>query len=56
MGHPAVGILASALYSFWITWNITIPNEAVIYVFGSIALVVSFITFVLVKGKKVISN
>lgn len=54
IGHPGTGILGAGLYSFWITWNITMPNEARILTFASIALIVGFITVFLVKGKKVI--
>ena len=52
--HPGTGILAAGLYSAWITWNITLPEEAKILTFASIAIVVGFITLFLVKGKKVI--
>ena len=52
--HPGTGILGAGIYSFWITWNITLPNEARILTFASIALVVGIITIFLVKGTKVI--
>lgn len=54
IGHPGVGCLGAGLYSIWITWNITLPEEAKILTFASIAIVTGFITLVLVKGKKVI--
>ena len=53
IGHPGTGIFGAGLYSFWITWNITLPNEARVLTFASIALVVGAITIILVKGKKV---
>lgn len=54
IGHPGTGILGAGLYSIWLTWNITLPEEAKILTFASIAIVTGFITLVLVKGKKVI--
>ena len=54
IGQPGIGGIAAGLYSFWLTWNITLPEEARILTFASIAIVVGFITVVLVKGKKVI--
>ena len=54
IGHPGTGIIGAGLYSFWITWNITLPEEAKILTFASIAIVVGFITLFLVKGTKVV--
>ena len=54
IGHPGIGILGAGMYSIWITWNITLPEEAKILTFASIAIVTGFITLVLVKGKEVI--
>lgn len=54
IGHPGTGILGAGVYSIWITWNITLPEETKILTFASIAIVTGFITLFLVKGKKVI--
>ena len=52
--QPGIGILGAGLYSVWITWNITLPEEAKILTFASIAIVTGFITLFLVKGKEAI--
>ena len=55
ISHPGTGIIASGLYSIWITWYLYIPEEAKILTFASIMIMTGLITIILVKGKKVIS-
>jgi len=52
--QPGFGIIASGLYSGLLTWYLAVPEEGKIMVYAGIALVIGFITMILVQGKKVI--
>ena len=54
MRQPGLGILGVGMYSGWITFYLSMPEETSILTICGIALVVAFIVMALRQGKKVV--
>jgi len=54
--QPGIGILGAGMWSGWITFYLSMPNESDILVFSGIALIVAFIVIILKQGKKVVNE